>query len=105
MHGNAFRPPAGAESPTHANDMTTKPDDRSGAEGPDKIGVIPYALAIMSIFPALGLPFGIIALLWGLATFRRGGKLVAALAGAGILWQAVAWGLLIRLPQILGGSS
>jgi hypothetical protein len=90
--------------PLNAKDMTNEPSNLANAKGPDKLGVIPYALAAMSIFPGLGLPFGVIALIWGLATFRRGGKLLTAIAGASVLWQLVAWGLLIRLPALLGSS-
>jgi hypothetical protein len=53
------------------------------------LGPVPYILAAMSVAPGLGVLLGPIALLWGLLTLKRGGKVVAILGGVGFCGQAL----------------
>jgi hypothetical protein len=58
------------------------------------IGWLPYVLAGLSFIPLAGVPFGLVAIFWGLLTRRRGGLKLTALGSAGITTSAVAYGAL-----------
>lgn len=71
------------------------PDDASAtvAEG---IGPIPYMLAAVSFMPLLGVITGPIAIIWGLKTLNRGGKVVAIIGGGGFLGQTFFFSFLFH---------
>ncbi|KFZ36953.1 hypothetical protein HR45_12955 [Shewanella mangrovi] len=48
------------------------------------MGVGAYAVGACGFFPFLGIPFAIIALIWGLSSKREGGKTLAFVGAAGI---------------------
>ncbi len=50
-----------------------------------RLGPAPYVIAGFSFFPLLGIPFGITAILWGLLSRKKGGRLLAILGTCGIL--------------------
>jgi len=57
-----------------------------------RLGAAPYVIAGFSFFPLLGVPFGIIAILWGLLTRKKGGRLLAILGTFGILVTVILYG-------------
>jgi hypothetical protein len=73
-------------------------NEDTSAEAVDHgIGPVPYIVAVMSIIPVLGMLLGLVAVIWGLATYRRGGKVVAILGAAGIGGQALIYAGVIHL--------
>jgi hypothetical protein len=54
------------------------------AEQPQKLGACPYVIGGLSYIPLLGVPFGLLAMLWGLVTYKRGGKTLAVIGTGGI---------------------
>ncbi|RYG97371.1 MAG: hypothetical protein EON58_09920 [Alphaproteobacteria bacterium] len=50
----------------------------------EKLGTFPRVIGGMSYIPLLGVPFGIIAIIWGLVTKKLGGKRLAAIGAGGI---------------------
>lgn len=63
----------------------------------NKIRTAAYILAAVSFFPLIGIPFGIAALIWAIAVWRKkGAKTVAVIAAAGILCTAALYGSLFR---------
>jgi hypothetical protein len=69
-----------------------KPQGTAG-EG-NRLGPLPYIVASLSALPLLGLVFALIAIPWGLATYRRGGKAVAIIGALGAGTQFVVIGAL-----------
>ena len=61
---------------------------------PGKLGKFPYVLGGMSFIPLLGVLFGIITIVWGLATKKLGGKRLAAIGAGGILFTIILYGTL-----------
>jgi hypothetical protein len=61
---------------------------------PEKLGTLPYVIGGMSFIPLLGLLFGLIAVVWGLATNKQGGKRLAAIGLGGISFTIVLYGAL-----------
>ena len=57
-------------------------------------GWLPYVLAGLSFIPLVGIPFGLIVIVWGLLTRRRGGLKLTALGSAGIATTDIAYGAL-----------
>jgi hypothetical protein len=53
------------------------------------IGPVAYVVAVMSIIPVLGVILGPLALVWGLATLKRGGKPVAVIGAVGFGGQSL----------------
>lgn len=57
-----------------------------------RLGAAPYVIAGFSFFPLFGVPFGITAILWGLLTRKKGGRLLAILGTCGIFVTIVLYG-------------
>jgi hypothetical protein len=51
---------------------------------PKKLGAFPYVMGGMSFIPLLGVPFGLVAIVWGLLSKKKGGKLLAGIGALGI---------------------
>src|ERR1700720_1002039 len=51
-------------------------------ERPNRIGAGAFVVGGLSFIPLLGVPFGIVAIVWGIAS-RKTGRLIVALCGAG----------------------
>jgi hypothetical protein len=79
--------------------MTTADDPNAG-----KLGVFPYVVGGMSFIPLLGVLFGIVAVVWGLATPKAGGKRVAALGAGGIGFTIVLYGALFYFGFVQRGG-
>jgi len=59
---------------------------------PEKLQGFPYVIGGLSFIPLMGVPFGIIAILWGLLTKKRGGKRLALIGAAGICFTIILFG-------------
>jgi len=69
----------------------------SAGATPQRLGTLPFVLGGMSFIPLLGVPFGLIAIFWGLwalATGKQGGKRLAAIGAGGISFTIVLYGAL-----------
>ena len=51
----------------------------------EKLGVFPYVLGGLSFIPLVGVLFGIVTIVWGMVTEKRGGKVLAFIGARGIL--------------------
>ena len=58
----------------------------------DWVGFLPFVISGISFVPLCGVPFGILAVLYGLFTKKRYGKLVAAIGALGISLTVVLYG-------------
>ena len=62
-----------------------------------KLGPTPYIIGALSFLPGIGVMLGIIAIIWGLETKKKGGKIVASLGIAGNLLTLLT---IVALSQI-----
>ena len=70
-----------------------------------KIHITAYILAAVSFIPLLGLPFGLAALIWGILERRkRGAKIVALIASAGMLCTVAIYGALFYFGFVQRGG-
>jgi hypothetical protein len=58
------------------------------------VGWFPYLLAGISFIPLLGVPFGIVVIVWGFVARRRGGARLVLLGAIGICITLVVYGAL-----------
>lgn len=58
----------------------------------DRVSAAAFVVAGLSFIPLVGVPFGIAAVGWGLATQKVGGKLVALLGAGGIAFTILIYG-------------
>jgi hypothetical protein len=63
---------------------------------PKSIGPFAYCIALMSIMPGLGIILGPIALVWGLAARKYGGKPVAVIGAMGFGSQSLFFIVLVH---------
>jgi hypothetical protein len=73
-------------------------------EKQEKLGAFPYVIAGASFIPAVGVIFGIIAITWGLATNKLGGKKVAVIGASGISLSLVLYGSLFYYGFVQRGG-
>jgi hypothetical protein len=59
------------------------------------LGCAPYAIGGASFIPLLGVPFGLVAIVWGLVKLKQGGWKVAILGAMGICFTVVLYSTLI----------
>ncbi len=50
----------------------------------ERLGTLPFVLGGMSFIPLLGIPFGVLAIAWGLGTKKEGGRKLALVGAGGI---------------------
>jgi hypothetical protein len=74
------------------------------AETNEKLGGSAFVIGGLSFIPLLGIPFGIVALIWGITTKKEGGKKLALLGGAGILVTFVLYGSLFYFGFVKRGG-
>ncbi len=74
--------------------MTQQSDNTKANTNAEKLGVFPFVVGGMSFIPLLGVVFGLIALVWGLVSTKRGGKLLAAIGAAGIAFTVLLYSAL-----------
>ncbi|WP_221794676.1 hypothetical protein [Oceanobacter mangrovi] len=60
----------------------------------EKPGAFPYVIGGASFIPAIGIIFGIIAIIWGLVTKNPGGKKLAIIGACGIALSVILYGSL-----------
>lgn len=58
------------------------------------LGAPSIAFGLISFVPVIGIPFGILSMLFGLNTWRPGGKKLAALGAGGLLVMTVLFAVL-----------
>lgn len=63
-------------------------------EEKSKLGAFPYVVGGASFIPGIGVLFGVIAIVWGLVTSKRGGRKLAIIGGCGIAFSIVLYGAL-----------
>jgi hypothetical protein len=59
-----------------------------------KLGVFPYVIGGASFIPGIGVLFGVVAIVWGLVTNKRGGRKLAIVGGCGVAFSVVLYGAL-----------
>jgi hypothetical protein len=70
------------------------PMNLDGKDEGKPLGYLAYVVGGMSFFPLLGVAFGLIAIVWGLAARRRGGAKLAIVGAAGIAFTFIIYGAL-----------
>jgi hypothetical protein len=68
------------------------------------LGRLPFVIGAMSFIPGFGVPFGLTAIVWGLVTKKAGGKTLALLGSAGIVFCAVLYGAFYYFAVIQRGG-
>ncbi len=61
------------------------------AEEQQKLGALPYVIGGLSYIPVIGIPFGVIAIIWGLVTKKLGGKKLALIGTGGISFSVILY--------------
>ena len=69
----------------------------------EKLGVFPYVVGGISYIPLIGVPIGIITIIYGLITRKRGGKILA-LIGAGGIEKILEFKLLVHEQEMLNNT-
>jgi hypothetical protein len=64
-------------------------------ERKSEVGCLAYLLALLSFIPLVGIAFGLSAIAWGIAKWRHGGKKLAAVGLAGILFTIAIYSYLL----------
>jgi len=57
----------------------------------EKLGTLPYVISGLSYIPLIGVLFGLITIVWGLATNKLGGKKLALIGFGGILFTIILY--------------
>lgn len=60
----------------------------------EKLGCAPYAIGGASFIPLLGVPLGLVAIVWGLVKIKAGGVKLAIIGACGILFTIALYGTL-----------
>jgi hypothetical protein len=68
--------------------------DTMPSENDHKLGAFPYVIGGLSYIPLIGVVFGIIAIVWGALTKRKGGKTLALVGAGGIGFTILVYGSL-----------
>ena len=61
---------------------------------PRKLGTLPFVIGGMSFIPAVGVLFGIVAIIWGVVTKREGGGRLIKIGSAGIAFSVILYSAL-----------
>lgn len=70
----------------------------------EKLGAWPYVVGGLSFIPLCGVVFGIVSIVWGLVTPKRGGKLLALIGASGIAFTVIIYGTLFYFGFIQRGG-
>jgi hypothetical protein len=73
-------------------------------EEKEKLGTFPYVIGGVSFIPGIGIIFGIIAIIWGLATKKLGGKKLAIIGACGIGFSVILYGSLFYFGFVQRGG-
>jgi hypothetical protein len=63
-------------------------------EEQQKLGAFPYVIGGLSYIPLVGVPFGVIAIIWGLVTNKPRGKGLALMGAGGIAFSVILYSAL-----------
>jgi hypothetical protein len=80
--------------------METKPM----GEPDEKLGGFPFVIGGLSFIPLVGIPFGIVALIWGITTRKLGGMKLALIGSLGIIFTVVLYGGLFYFGFVKRGG-
>jgi type II secretory pathway pseudopilin PulG len=69
-----------------------------------KLGAGAFVVGGLSFIPLFGVLFGIIAIVWGLVSQKKGGKALALVGAGGIAFTVVAYGALFYFGTIQRGG-
>jgi len=70
----------------------------------EKPRVLRYVVGGLSYIPLIGVLFGIVAIIWGLATMKTGGRKLAFIGGGGIVFTVVLYSGLFYFGAIQRGG-
>ena len=70
----------------------------------ESLGCLPYAIGGASFIPLVGIPFGIIAIIWGIGTKKRGRVRLITLGICGIMLTCLLYGSLFYLGFVQRGG-
>ncbi len=70
----------------------------------ENLGASAYVVGGLSFIPLVGVPFGVAAIVWGLVTTRRGGKLLALIGAGGIAFTVLIYGSLFYFGFVHRGG-
>jgi hypothetical protein len=70
----------------------------------EKLGTFPFVIGGVSFIPGIGIIFGIIAIIWGLATNKLGGKKLAVIGACGIGLSVILYGSLFYFGFVQRGG-
>jgi hypothetical protein len=69
-----------------------------------KLGIFPFIIGGVSFIPGIGIIFGIIAIIWGLVTNKRGGKKLAIIGSCGLGLSIILYGSLFYFGFVQKGG-
>ena len=69
-----------------------------------KLGGVAFVFGGLSFIPLVGVPFGLVAIVWGLATDRIGGKKLALVGGGGIVFTMALYSALFYFGFVQRGG-
>ena len=61
-----------------------------------------FAFGGLSFIPVIGVPFGLIAIVWGWIKYNEGGKILIVLGVGGLLLNVMLYGFLYWLHVVCG---
>ena len=73
-------------------------------EQKEKLGAFPFVIGGLSFIPLVGVMFGIIAIIWGLVTTKRGGKKLAIVGALGIAFTIIIYSCLFYFGFVKRGG-
>jgi len=80
-------------------------DNQTSPEIPKQsLGCLPYAIGGASFIPLLGVPLGLVAIIWGVMTKKKGRRALIFLGACGILFTILAYGSLFYFGFIQRGG-
>jgi hypothetical protein len=68
------------------------------------IGRLPYVVGGISFIPLIGFPFGIVAIIWGLVKWKKGGKALTFIGLGGIVFTIALYGALFYFGFVQRGG-
>lgn len=74
------------------------------SEDQRKLGAFPYVIGGLSFIPLIGVIFGLVAIIWGLATKKLGGKKLALIGTGGIAFTILLYSGLYYFGHVRRGG-
>ena len=73
-------------------------------DGVEKIGVFPFIVSGLSFIPLLGVPLGIVSIIWGLVSTKKGSRWLILVGALGIAFTIALYGGLYYLGFVQRGG-